>query len=51
MTGSRLGSMGVPIKLGVDGQVLYVCCEGCIGKVQQSPAEYLARAIPRRAGR
>jgi YHS domain-containing protein len=50
VTGGRLGSMGEPIKLTVNGHVLYVCCEGCIRKVQQNPAAYLFRAAPPRAG-
>lgn len=27
--GSRLGSMGKPVKLMVDGQPVFICCEGC----------------------
>lgn len=32
-----LGSHGEPIKLLVDGQPLYVCCEGCIEQVVEHP--------------
>ncbi len=29
---SRLGSMGTPVKLMVDGQPVFLCCEGCEGR-------------------
>jgi Cu(I)/Ag(I) efflux system membrane fusion protein len=29
---SRLGSMGPPMKLMIDGQPVFLCCEGCQGK-------------------
>ncbi len=44
VTGEELGSMGEPIKLLVAGQPLYVCCRGCVRKVQQNPDVYLAKA-------
>ncbi len=37
-----LGSMGQPIKLLVGGKPLYLCCKGCIKKVQAEPEKYLA---------
>lgn len=38
-----LGDHGNPIKLMVGDQSLYVCCKGCIRKVQQNPQTYLAK--------
>lgn len=40
---SRLGSMGPPIKLSVDGQTVFVCCEGCRNQALAKPAETLAQ--------
>ena len=37
-----LGGMGQPIKLLVDGKPLFLCCKGCIKKVQSEPEKYLA---------
>lgn len=37
-----LGSMGQPIKLLIGGKPLYLCCKGCIKKVQAEPEKFLA---------
>ena len=37
-----LGSMGQPIKVLVGKQPIFLCCKGCIKKVQAEPAKYLA---------
>ncbi len=37
-----LGGMGQPIKLLVGGKPLFLCCKGCIKKVQAEPEKYLA---------
>ena len=44
VTGAALGSMGDPIKVLVGGQPLYLCCKGCLGKVQSAPEAYLQKA-------
>ncbi len=36
-----LGSMGPPMKVNLDGKAVYVCCLGCVKKLQDSPKEYL----------
>lgn len=51
VTGARLGSMGDPIKLTINGQPVYLCCAGCVSKVQRNPEAYLAQATPVRASR
>jgi hypothetical protein len=40
-----LGQHGPPIELSVDGQPLFVCCEGCVGKVEANPELYLAKVV------
>lgn len=43
ITDLRLGSMGVPIKMMVQGQPLFVCCEGCQDGVNKDPQSALAK--------
>ena len=38
-----LGSMGRPIKVMVGDKPIFLCCKGCIKKVQGQPAKYLAK--------
>ncbi len=42
-TGEPLGSMGVPKKITVKGQTLFICCQGCEEKIRANPDEYLAK--------
>jgi len=42
----KLGTMGPPIKINVDGRSVFICCEGCREKLLKEPAKYLAR-LPR----
>lgn len=44
LEGSRLGSMGVPIKLMLDGQPVFVCCKGCVDEAQADAAKARKRA-------
>ncbi len=37
-----LGSMGQPVKVLVGDKPIYLCCKGCVKKVQAQPAKYLA---------
>ncbi len=39
-----LGAHGAPLKITIDGRPLFVCCQGCVRKVQQNPAYYLRKA-------
>lgn len=43
LTDSRLGSMGVPVKLMVDGQPVFICCAGCKKPALDKPQETLAK--------
>ncbi|MBX9627416.1 MAG: hypothetical protein K2X82_26670 [Gemmataceae bacterium] len=49
--GDVLGEMGEPIPVSVKGQTVYVCCKGCVSKVQRDPDKYLAVVAAERAGR
>ena len=42
LSDNRLGEMGPPIKLVVDGQPVFVCCNGCTKKALANPKETLA---------
>jgi hypothetical protein len=42
---SRLGSMGVPLKLMLEGQAVFLCCEGCKGAAESKPHETLTKAL------
>ncbi|MBX9582357.1 MAG: hypothetical protein K2X87_18805 [Gemmataceae bacterium] len=37
VTGEPLGSMGVPVKLTLQGEAVFVCCKGCVGKAEADP--------------
>jgi Cu(I)/Ag(I) efflux system membrane fusion protein len=41
--GSRLGLMGVPVKILLRGQPVFLCCEGCVEQAQAHPERALAR--------
>jgi Cu/Ag efflux protein CusF len=49
-----LGAMGVPIKLSIKGQTVFICCKSCKEDVEKKPdemlkkvAEFKANVIPR----
>jgi hypothetical protein len=42
MMESRLGSMGAPFKVMVEGQPVFLCCEGCKDNALANPQETLA---------
>lgn len=43
LKGSRLGSMGMPHKIVVDGQPVFLCCEGCEQEALDDPGHTLAK--------
>lgn len=49
VTGQELGSMGLPIPATVKGLTVYVCCRGCVAKLQRDPDQYLAKVAAERA--
>jgi Cu(I)/Ag(I) efflux system membrane fusion protein len=42
MMESRLGSMGAPFKLTIEGQSVFLCCEGCKDTALGNPQQTLA---------
>jgi membrane fusion protein, copper/silver efflux system len=42
-TENRLGSMGPPVKIMVQGQLVFLCCEGCVDSAQADPTETIKR--------
>jgi Cu(I)/Ag(I) efflux system membrane fusion protein len=49
ITRARLGSMGVPVKIVLDGKPVYLCCGGCEDKAKADPQKTLARVEQARA--
>ena len=43
-TDDRLGAMGVPVKILIKSQPVFLCCKGCIAQAQNNPDRTLARA-------
>jgi Cu(I)/Ag(I) efflux system membrane fusion protein len=37
ITGTPLGSMGVPVKITLRGQPVFICCQGCVAKAKKNP--------------
>jgi membrane fusion protein, copper/silver efflux system len=46
VTSARLGSMGSPIGVDVEGRKVWTCCKECPPKLKAQPAMYLARLAP-----
>ena len=40
---SRLGSMGMPFKVTVEGKPVFLCCAGCEDEALKDPAKTLAK--------
>jgi len=51
LTTSRLGSMGPPVKVSVNGQTVFLCCEGCKDQALAKPAETLAQVAKAKQGK
>jgi membrane fusion protein, copper/silver efflux system len=50
VTEARLGSMGDPIPVQVEGRKVWTCCAACPPKLKAAPAKYLDRLEPAPAG-
>ena len=50
VTDMPLGSMGTPIKVSVNGRLVFICCEGCRERLLAEPVKYLAK-LPQEAVR
>lgn len=42
LTDNPLGSMGTPVKIDVNGEAVFLCCDGCKGKALRNAEETLA---------
>jgi Cu(I)/Ag(I) efflux system membrane fusion protein len=43
ITGARLGSMGIPAKIMIQGQPVFLCCQGCKEKALADPEKTMAK--------
>jgi hypothetical protein len=43
VSGKPLGSMGKPPTVTVEGQEVFLCCNGCEEEIKSNPAEYLSK--------
>lgn len=43
ITGKALGSMGVPVRLELQGRTVFLCCDGCTDAMQSNPDKYLKK--------
>ncbi|MBO0697706.1 MAG: efflux RND transporter periplasmic adaptor subunit, partial [Zavarzinella sp.] len=41
--GTRLGAMGAPVKVMLNGQPVFLCCKNCVGQAEADPAKTLKR--------
>lgn len=46
VTGAKLGSMGEPVPVEVEGKKFWTCCAACPPKVKANPKKYLAKLVP-----
>ncbi len=46
VTTLKLGAMGEPISIQVEGRDIWTCCEACSPKLKAEPTKYLARLAP-----
>ncbi|MHB1424313.1 MAG: TIGR03000 domain-containing protein [Gemmataceae bacterium] len=49
MPETPLGAMGPPVKLGIKGQAVFLCCEDCAEKARKDPVKTLAEVKALRA--
>ena len=45
VSGAMLGTMGAPEKVDVEGQAVWICCDGCKDKLLGDPEKYLAKLM------
>ena len=43
VSGEMLGTMGAPQKVDVNGQQVWICCDGCKDQLLEKPDEFLAK--------
>lgn len=50
VSGGLLGSMGIPYKVTVKGQTVFLCCPDCEQAIMKDPDKYLAKLKDSKAG-
>ena len=43
VSGNKLGSMGIPVRMVREGQEIKFCCKPCIKKFSADPTKYLSK--------
>jgi YHS domain-containing protein len=43
VSGDKLGSMGAPLKVTLEGRDVFLCCPGCEEELRKNPEKYLAQ--------
>lgn len=43
VSGKMLGAMGAPLKIDVNGQSVWICCDSCKDTLLEDPDKYLAK--------
>ncbi len=43
VSGELLGTMGTPMKVDVNGRLVWICCAGCKDSLLEKPDDYLAK--------
>ena len=51
VTGVPLGTMGVPLKVAIKGQAVFLCCPGCTAAATNNPDETLAKVAKLKAAK
>jgi Cu(I)/Ag(I) efflux system membrane fusion protein len=46
VTNAKLGSMGEPVAVEVEGKTVWTCCDACPPKVKANPKKFLAKLLP-----
>lgn len=46
VTDAKLGSMGEPVPVRVEGNELWMCCAGCESSLKSAPTKFLAKLAP-----
>ncbi len=46
VAGEPLGSMGVPIKIELEGQTVFICCKACLKQARENPRKVLEKIKP-----
>ncbi|MDX1924882.1 MAG: efflux RND transporter periplasmic adaptor subunit [Pirellulaceae bacterium] len=43
VTGAKLGSMGKPLPVDIEGRTVFICCAGCEKKLKEDPKKFVSR--------